>query len=96
VHRERPGEEAAKLDQRLRIGALAHRHVEPPFLLAGREQAVAAGEGIRDADRGGGLHDLVLTAGDDHRRGSAAGGGPAGLTTWSFGCGVTLGGTVPI
>ena len=49
VHRERPGEEAAQLDQRLGVRALAHRHVEPAVALAGRQQAVPPREAVGDS-----------------------------------------------
>ena len=104
MHAERPGEIAAQLDQRLRVRALAHRDVEPAVLLAGRQQAVAAGEGVGNARPGPASVGHLVSAGDPHcgRNAGASTGGcalarRAGLTTWSRGCAPcgTLGGTVP-
>ena len=98
VHGERPREEAAQLDQRLRVGAFAHRDVGLPVASPVGDQAVAAGEGIRNVanrragrvdrfPRAGSGRGRILAAPDPHCGGTWLGGASAGVTTASVGCG---------
>ena len=81
--RERPREEPAQFDQRLRIGVLAHGDVELAVILLGREQAVTASEAVGDADQSGLRHIALLSPRDPHCGAAALGGSGTGVTTWS-------------
>ena len=99
VQGEGPGEVAPQFDHRLRIGAFAHGDVGPAVDLAGRDQAVATGEGIRNvpdarvrlfgAFRRKAVRGKILAAPDPHCGVTWAGGASAGVTTASAGCGST-------